>query len=162
MKMITKLFAATALFTMLFAMPVLAKEVSISSTNTDVLIKMLNDNASKLNAGFNEFAKTQVGPGAEASIAAQAALVTSTTAKVNKECAENHIDYLTKKYNTAVEYEKYRKAQLDWFTALNQTGNGAFARELSVAQAEYASAVAITAADAAALSYAQGALANLL
>ncbi len=161
MKAITKVLVVSALFTMLFALPVMAKEVSISSTNTDVLIQKLQANAAAMNKGFNEFAKTQVGPGAEASIAAQAALVTAQTAAVNKECAQNHLEYLNKKLNLAKEYEGYRKAQLDWFTALSQ-GTNAYARELAVAQAEYASAVAITAADAAALSYAQGALANLL
>ncbi len=161
MKTLVKLFVVSALFTVLFAMPVMAKEVSISSPNTDVLIQKLNANAAKLNEGFNAFAKTQCGPGAEAAIAQQAALVTAQTAAVNKECAQNHLEYLGKKLALAQQYEGYRKAQLDWFTALSQ-GTNAYARELAVAQAEYASAQAITAADAAALSYAQGALANLL
>lgn len=161
MKTITKLFVVSALFTMLFALPVMAKEVSISSTNTDVLLQKLQDNASKMYNGYAEFAKTQVGPGAEASIAAQAALVTAQVTAVNKECAENHLEYLNKKLNLAVKYEGYRKAQLDYFTALSQ-GTNAYARELAVAQAEYAAAVQITAQDSAALTYAQGALANLL
>ena len=161
MKKLTKVLVVSAMFTLLFALPVMAKEVSISSTNTDVLLQKLQANATMMYKGYAEFAKTQVGPGAEASIAAQAALVTAQTAAVNKECAENHLEYLNKKLNLAKEYEGYRKAQLDWFTKLSQ-GTNAYARELAVAQAEYAAAVQITAQDAAALAYAQGALANLL
>lgn len=161
MKTITKLFVVSALFTFLFAMPVMAKEVSISHPKTDVLLKQLSDNAALMNKGFNEFAKTQVGPGAEAAIAAQAELVTKQTAAVNKECAENHINCLKINAYNAKVAEGTRLAQLNWFTALSQNSN-AYARELAVAQAEYAAAVQITAQAEADLAYAQSALANLL
>ena len=162
MKTITKLFVVSALFTFLFALPVMAKPVaSISAENTDVLIQKLQANATKEYNAFQDFVKVQAGPTAQASIANQAAIVTKDVAAVNKMSAQNHIDYLNAKYNLAKEYEGYRKAQLDWFTALSQ-GTNAYARELAVAQAEYAAAVQITATDAANLAYGQAALANLL
>ena len=102
MKKITKLLAVTAILTMIFAMPVMAKEVSFSSENTDYLITLLEGNNAKLDAGLAEFVKVQCGPNKDVIIANQTALVENAKARVNKECAENHIDYLTKKYNIAV------------------------------------------------------------
>lgn len=156
MKKITKLLVVSAILTMLFAVPVMAREVSFSSTNTDYLITLLEGNNAKLDAGLAEFVKAQCGPNKDVIIANQTALVESAKAKVNKECAENHIDYLTKKYNLAVKYEGLRKAQLDWFTSLPWLGKTA------VAQAEYDAAVAITAADCAALESAKVKLAPYL
>ena len=156
MKKITKLLVVSAILTMLFAVPVMAKEVSISSTNTDYLITLLKANDAKLDAGLAEFVKVQCGPNKDAIIANQTAFVASEKARINKDCSLNHIDYLTKKYNLAVEYEKYRKAQLDWFTSLPWLGKTA------VAQAEYDAAVAITAADLAALESAKVKLAPYL
>ena len=69
MKKITKLLAVTAILTMIFAMPVMAKEVSFSSENTDYLITLLNNNAAKLNGDLANFIKVQAGPGADAIIA---------------------------------------------------------------------------------------------
>ncbi len=161
MKKITKLLVVSAILTMLFAVPVMAREVSFSSTNTDYLITLLEANNAKLDAGLAEFVKVQCGPNKDAIIANQTALVESAKAKVNKECAENHIGYLTKKYNLAVEYQGYRKAQLDWFTMLN-TWSTTWSGKLAIAQAEYDAAVAITAADLAALESAKVKLACYL
>ena len=100
MKKITKLLVVSAVLTMLFAMPVMAKEVSFSSENTDYLITLLNANTAKLNGDLANFIKVQCGPGADAIIANQTALVNSKIAAVNKECAENHIAFLNQKiYN---------------------------------------------------------------
>ncbi len=162
MKTITKLFVVSALFTFLFALPVMAKPVaSISAENTDALIQKLQANATKEYNAFQDFVKVQCGPTAQAAINQQAAIVTKDVAAVNKASAQNHIDFLSAKANLAVKYEATRKAQLDWFTALSQ-GTNAYARELAVAQAEYAAAQQITATDCANLAYAQSALANLL
>ena len=162
MKTITKLFVVSALFTFLFALPVMAKPVaSIGAENTDVLIQKLQANATKEYNAFQDFVKVQAGPTAQASIANQAAIVTKDVAAVNKCSAQNHIDMLAAKADLAQKVEATRKAQLDWFTALSQ-GTNAYARELSVAQAEYAAAVQITATAQANLAYGQAALANLL
>ena len=161
MKLITKLLIVSAMFTMLFALPVMAKECSIGAENTDVLLQKLNANAAKEYNAFQDFAKVQCGPNKDAIIAAQAALVTHDVAAVNKACSENHIEMLATKAAQAKYVESTRKAQLDWFTALSQ-GTNAYARELSVAQAEYASAVAITANAQANLAYAQTVLAPLM
>ncbi len=161
MKTITKLFVVSALFTFLFALPVMAHPASIGSENTDVLIQKLKANATKEYNAFQDFCKVQVGPTAEASIKNQAAIVTNDVAKVNKDSALNHIDMKAAKLDLAKKVEATRKAQLDWFTALS-AGSNAYARELAVAQAEYASAQQITATAAAELAYAQSALANLL
>ncbi len=162
MKTITKLFVVSALFTFLFALPVMAAPVaSISAENTDVLMQKLQANATKEYNAFQDFCKVQQGPTADAAIKNQAAIVTKDVAAVNKASAKNHIDMLAAKANLAVKYEATRKAQLDWFTALSQ-GTNAFARELSVAQAEYAAAQQITATAQANLAYGQSALANLL
>ena len=163
MKKITKVLLVSALFTFLFALPVMAKPVtSISAEKTDVLLQKLQANATKEYNAFQDFAKVQCGPNAQAIIAAQAAIVQKDVAAVNKASAQNHIEMLATKAYQAKVAEGTRKAQLDWFTALNQNGNGAFARELAVAQAEYAAAVQITATAEANLAYGQSALANLL
>ena len=163
MKSIVKLLVVSAFLTLMFAMPVMAKPVtSISAENTDVLLQKLQANATKTYNGYQEFVKVQCGPTAQTAIAQQAAIVTRDIAAVNKASAQNHIEMLATKAYQAKVAEGTRKAQLDWFTALNQSGNGAFARELAVAQAEYAAAVQITATAEANLAYGQAALANLL
>ena len=162
MKTITKLFVVSALFTFLFALPVMAAPVSsIGAENTDVLLQKLQANATKEYNAFQYFCSTQQGPAAQATIQNQAAIVTRDIAAVNKCSAKNHIDTLAAKANLAQKVEATRKAQLDWFTALSQ-GTNVYARELSVAQAEYAAAQQITATAQANLAYAQSALANLL
>ncbi len=167
MKTITKLFVVSALFTFLFALPVMAHPASIGSENTDVLIQKLQANATKEYNAFQDFCKVQVGPTAEASIKNQAAIVTHDVAAVNKYCALNHLEMLAAKADLAKKVEATRKAQLDWFTALSAnsnalTGRNVYARELAVAQAEYAAAQQITATAQANLAYGQAALANLL
>ncbi len=161
MKTITKLFVVSALFTFLFALPVMAHPASIGAENTDVLMSKLQANATKEYNAFQDFAKVQCGPNAQAIVAQQAALVTKDIAAVNKNCAINHIEMKAAKADLAKKVEATRKAQLDWFTALSANSN-AYARELSVAQAEYAAAAQITATANAELAYAQSALANLL
>ncbi len=161
MKFTTKLLIVSAMFTMLFAFPVMAQTCSIGSENTDVLMQKLQANATKEYNAFQDFAKVQCGPNAQAIIAQQAALVTKDVAAVNKNCAINHIQMKAARLDLAQKTEATRKAQLDWFTALSQ-GTNAYARELAVAQAEYASAVQITATATAELAYAQSSLANLL
>ncbi len=161
MKTITKLIVVSALFTFLFALPVMAQTASIGAENTDVLIQKLQANATKEYNAFQDFCKVQAGPTAQAAIAQQAAIVTRDVAAVNKNCSINHLQMLAAKADLAKKVEATRKAQLDWFTALSQ-GTNAYARELGVAQAEYAAAVQITATAQANLAYAQGALANLL
>ena len=161
MKLITKLLVVSALFTFLFALPVMAHPASIGAENTDVLMAQLQANATKEYNAFQDFAKVQCGPNAQAIIAQQAALVTHDVAAVNKACAANHIEMKAARADLAQKVEATRKAQLDWFTGLSQNTN-AYARELAVAQAEYAAAVQITANANAELAYAQSALANLL
>ena len=163
MKSIVKVLVVSAFLTLIFAMPVMAKPVtSISAENTDVLMQKLQANATKTYNAYQEFVKVQCGPTAQTAIANQAAIVTRDIAAVNKASAQNHLEMLAAKADLAKKVEATRKAQLNWFTALNQNGNGAFARELAVAQAEYAAAVQITATAEANLAYGQSALANLL
>ena len=162
MKTITKLFVVSALFTFLFALPVMAKPVaSIGAENTDVLMQKLQANATKEYNAFQAFVSVQCGPNAEAAIANQAAIVQKDVAAVNKASAQNHLDMLAAKADLAQKVEATRKVQLDWFTSLSQ-GTNAYARELAVAQAEYAAAQQITATAQANLAYGQAALANLL
>ena len=59
MKRITRIIAVAAALTMLFAMPVMAREVSFSSDNTDYLITLLNGNAAKLKGELAELKKPQ-------------------------------------------------------------------------------------------------------
>lgn len=135
MKKITKLLVVSAIFTMLFAMPVMAREVSFSSENTDYLITLLNNNTAKLQAGLAEFAKVQCGPNAQAVIANQTALVNEKIAAVNKECAENHLSMLNKKVYNLKQLEATRQAQLNWFTSL-ATQSSTWNDEVAFAQKE--------------------------
>ena len=141
MKKITKLLVVSAILTMLFAVPVMAKEVSISSTNTDYLITLLNNNAAKLNAELADFVKVQCGPNKDAIIANQTALVNNKIATINKECAENHIDYLNKKLYNKTVLEGTRLKQLNWFKELAQQSSS-WNDEVAFAQKEYDTVVA--------------------
>lgn len=161
MKSIVKLLVVSAFLTLIFAMPVMAHPASISAENTDVLMKKLQDNATKEYNAFQELAKVQCGPGAEAVVANLAATVTKDVAAVNKNSAINHIEMLAAKADLESKVCATRKAQLDWFTALS-AGNNAYARELAQAQADYAVASARLATANANLAYAQSALANLM
>ena len=118
MKRITKLLAVTAVLTMIFAMPVMAREVSFSSENTDYLITLLNNNTAKLKSDLAEFARVQAGPNAEAVIAAQTELVNNKIASVNRECADNHIACLTQKVNDAKLAQKEALDQLNLLKSL--------------------------------------------
>jgi len=152
MKKITKLLIVSAILAMVFAMPVMAKEVSFSAENTDYLIVLLNNNANKLNNELSDFIKVQCGPNADAVIASQTALVNAKIASVNKECAENHIECLTKIVNEAKAIEKTRLDQLNWFKSLHGTITS---NEINQAQAQYDAAVADTAAKEAYLAAAK-------
>ncbi|MBO4904539.1 MAG: hypothetical protein J5367_04890 [Lachnospiraceae bacterium] len=141
MKKITKLLVVSAILTMIFAMPVMAKEVSFASENTDYLITLLNGNAAKLNGALADFAKVQAGPNAQAVIANQTALVNSKIAAVNKECAENHITLLNGKVYNLKQIEATRLAQLNNFKSLLTMSN-TWAPQVAAAQKEYDTAVA--------------------
>ncbi len=143
MKKIAKLLVVTALLTALFAMPVMAREVSFSSENTDYLITLLNNNATKLQNELAAFAKTQAGPNAQAIIAAQTALVNGKIAAVNKECAENHIQCLTKKAYDAQQTEARRLSELNYMKTLHGSLQ---TPEVVNAQKQYDLAIADTAA----------------
>ncbi len=121
MKKITKLLAVTALLAAMFAMPVMAREVSFSSDNTDYLITLLNNNTAKLQGELQRFISLQVGPGADAAIAAQTNLVANKIAVTNKECAENHIACLTGKVYNLTQLQATRQKQLTWFQSLAAT-----------------------------------------
>ena len=136
MKKITKLLVVSAIFTMLFAMPVMAKEVSLSSTNTDYLITLIQANNAKLDAGLAEFVKVQCGPNAQAIIAQQTALVNNKIAVTNKECAENHIACLSGKVYNLTQLLATRQKQLTWFQSLAQT-SPTWNDEVASAQKEY-------------------------
>ena len=136
MKKITKLLVVSALMAAMFAVPVMAKDVSFASENTDYLITLLNNNTAKLNADLNLFISKQCGPNAQAVIAAQSALVADKIAKVNKECAENHIDCLSKKVYNLTQLQATRLKQLNWFTGLAQTSS-TWNDEVASAQKEY-------------------------
>ena len=141
MKKITKLLAVTAILTMIFAMPVMAKEVSFSSENTDYLITLLNNNAAKLNGDLANFIKVQAGPGADAIIANQTALVNSKIAAVNKECAQNHIEFLNAKVYNLKQLEATRLTPLNYFKGLLQM-SPTWAPQVASAQKEYDTVVA--------------------
>ena len=137
MKTITKLFVVSALFTFLFALPVMAKPVaSISAENTDVLIQKLQANATKEYNAFQDFVKVQCGPNAQAIIAQQTALVNNKIAVTNKECAENHIACLTGKVYNLTQLLATRQKQLTWFQSLAQT-SPTWNDEVASAQKEY-------------------------
>ena len=152
MKKITKLFVVSAIFTMLFAMPVMAREVSFSSENTDYLITLLNNNTAKLQGELAAFTKVQCGPNADAVVAAQTALVNGKIATVNKECAQNRLAMLNAKVYNLKQLEATRQAQLNWFTTLAQQSTtwndevAAARKELNTVSAERAAAEAYLAA----------------
>lgn len=148
MRKFTKILAVSALLTALFAMPVMAREVSFASDNTDYLITLLNNNTAKLTADLNRFISVQSGPNKDTVIAAQTALVNNKIATVNKECAENHIDCLSKNVYNLKQVEATRLAQLNWFKGLAATST-TWNDECAAAQSQYDSAVAArTAAEA--------------
>ena len=146
---------------MLFAMPVMAREVSFSSENTDYLITLLNNNAAKLQADLANFSKVQCGPNAQAIIASQTALVNSKIAAVNKECAQNHLAMLNAKVYNAKQLEATRLAQLNWFKSL-ATQSATWNDEVASAQKEYDTVSAERAAAEAYLAAAQTKLAPYL
>ena len=161
MKKLTKVIAVLAALTMLFAVPVMAREVSFSSENTDVLIQLLNGNTAKVQGELADWKKVQCGPGADAIIAAQTAMVNSKLAAVNKECAENHINLLKGKVYNAKQLEATRLAQLNNFKTL-YAGSASWIGELQKAQKEYDDCVAARVAAEAYLATAQTKLAPFL
>ncbi len=161
MKKFTKVIAVLAALTMLFAIPVMAREVSFSSENTDVLIQLLNGNTAKVQNELADWKKVQCGPGADAIIAAQTAMVNSKLAAVNKECAENHINLLKGKVYNAKQLEATRLAQLNNFKTL-YAGSASWIGELQKAQKEYDDCVAARVAAEAYLAAAQTKLAPFL
>ena len=152
MKKITKLLAVTAILTMIFAVPVMAREVSFSAENTDYLISLLNNNTAKLQNELANFARTQAGPNAEAVIAAQTALVNNKIAAVNKECAENHIACLTQKVNDA---KAAQKRALDQLNGIKNIQGNAVTGDIITAQAQYDAETADVAAKEAYLAQAK-------
>lgn len=161
MKKITKLLVVSAVLTMLFAMPVMAREVSFSSDNTDYLIKLLNNNAAKLQGELATFTKAQCGPGSDAIIANQTALVNGKIAAVNKECAENHLAMLNAKVYNLKKLEGTRQAQLNWFKTLAQSSS-TWNDEVAAAQKEFDTVSAERAAAEAYLAAAQAKLASFM
>ena len=161
MKKITKVLVVSAILTVLFAQPVMAREVSFSSENTDYLITLLNNNAAKLQGDLANFAKVQCGPNAQAIIAQQTALVNGKIAAVNKECAQNHLECLSKKVYNLKTLEGTRLAQLNWFKSL-AAGSSTWNDEVASAQKEYDTVAAERAAAEAYLAAAQTKLAPYL
>ena len=145
MKKITKLLVVSALLAAMFTMPVMAREVSFSSDNTDYLITLLNNNTAKLQGELARFVSLQQGPGADATIAAQTALVNNKIAVTNKECAENHIAMLSAKVYNLTQLQATRQKQLAWFQSLAQTSS-TWNDEVASAQKEYDSVSAELAA----------------
>ncbi len=161
MKKIAKLLVVTALITAIFAMPVMAREVSYSGDNTDYLISLLNNNAAKLNSELADFVKVQCGPNKDAIIAAQTALVNAKIAAVNKECAQNHINYLKGRVYNKTVLQATRQKQLDNFKAL-AVGSPTWNDEVAAAQKELDTVTAEKAAAEAKLAEAQVKLASYL
>ena len=161
MKKIAKLLIVSALITVLFAMPVMAREVSFSSENTDVLIVMLENNTAKLNNDLAAFCKVQCGPNADVIIANQTALVNSKIAAVNKECAENHLNMLNAKVYNARVLEGTRLTQLNYFKSLLAV-SPTWQPQVDMAQREYDTVVAERMAAEAYLAAAQVKLAKYL
>lgn len=161
MKKLTKIIAVLAALTMILAIPVMAREVSFSSENTDVLIQLLNNNTAKVQGELADWKKVQCGPGADAIIAAQTAMVNSKLAAVNKECAQNHINLLKGKVYNAKQLEATRLAQLNNFKTL-YAGSASWIGELQKAQKEYDDCVAARIAAEAYLAAAQTKLAPFL
>ena len=141
MKKIAKILVVSAILTMILAMPVMAREVSFSSENTDYLITLLNNNAAKLNGELSDFIKVQCGPNKDAIIANQTALVANKIAAVNKECAQNHLDMLNAKVYNLKQLEATRLTQLNYFKGL-LTQSNTWADEVVSAQKEYDTVVA--------------------
>ena len=154
MKKIAKLIAVVSILTVLFTVPVMAREVSFSSDNTDYLIVLLNNNAAKMNNDLATFVKAQAGPGSEAIVANQTALVAAKIAQINKECAQNHLQMLQTKVYNAKQFEATRLAQLNNFKGLYAT-SATWAPQVAMAQAEYDKAVAARTAAEAYLAAAQ-------
>ncbi len=161
MKKIAKLLVVTALITAIFAMPVMAREVSYSGDNTDYLISLLNNNAAKLNSELADFVKVQCGPNKDAIIASQTALVNAKIAAVNKECAQNHLDYLKGRVYNKTVLQATRQKQLDNFKAL-AVGSPTWNDEVAAAQKELDTVTAEKAAAEAKLAEAQVKLASYL
>ncbi len=161
MKKITKILVVSALLTVLFAMPVMAREVSFASDNTDYLITLLNNNTAKLNNELAAFAKVQTGPNKDAVIAAQTALVNAKIVAVNKECAENHIKFLKERVYNKTVLQGTRLQQLNNFKALAQV-SPTWNDEVAAAQKEYDTVTAEKAAMEAYLAAAQTKLAPYL
>ena len=161
MKKITKILVVSAVLTMLFAMPVMARAVSFASDNTDYLITLLNNNAAKLNGELANFAKVQAGANKDAVIAAQTALVNAKIAAVNKECAENHITLLKGRVYNLTVLQQTRLQQLNNFKALAQV-SPTWNDEVAAAQKEYDTVSAQKAAAEAYLAAAQTKLAAYL
>ena len=161
MKKITKLLVVASLLAAIFAMPVMAEEVSYSAANTDYLITLLNNNAAKLNGELNDFIKVQSGPNAEAIIAAQKALVADKIAKVNKQCAQNHIQFLEGRVYNKTVLLNTRLAQLNNFKTL-AIGSPTWNDEVAAAQKEYDTVAAEKAAAEAYLAEAKVKLAPYL
>ncbi len=148
MKKITKIIVALSLLCALFTLPAMAREVSFSDENTDVLIALLDGNAARMNADLADFIKVQTGGGADAIVAAQKVLVANKIAQINKECAQNHIQLLEGKVYNAKQIEATRLAQLNNFKAL-YAASPSFIREYTIAQKDYDDCVAArTAAEA--------------
>ena len=141
MKKIAKLIAVVSILTVLFTVPVMAREVSFSAENTDYLITLLNNNAAKMNNDLATFIKAQAGPGADVIVANQKALVAARIAQINKECAQNHLQMLETKVYNAKQLEATRLAQLNNFKGLYAT-SATWAPQLAMAQSEYDKCVA--------------------
>ena len=135
-KRIIGMIAAVSVLLSLFAFPASAREVSFSNENTDVLIMMLTNNAAKMNADLADFVKVQSGPDAAAIVASQSALVASKIAQINRECAQNHLQFLEGKVYNAKQLEQTRLVQLNNFKGLNAVMPN-WLREEAQAQKEY-------------------------
>ena len=127
----------------------------------NILNELLNGNAAKVQGQLADWKKVQCGPGADAIIAAQTAMVNSKLAAVNKECAENHINLLKGKVYNAKQLEATRLAQLNNFKTL-YAGSASWIGELQKAQKEYDDCVAARVAAEAYLAAAQTKLAPFL
>ena len=141
MKKLVKVLVVSSMLALLFALPVMAREVSFAADNTDQFVKLLNDNNAAVNNALAQFIKVQAGPGADAAIAQQTKIVADNLAKVNKECCENHLNCLSAKLYNAKVLEATRLDQLNWFRSLYQM-SPTWAPQLLVAQREYDKQVA--------------------
>ena len=146
MKKITKLLVVSAIFTMLFAMPVMAREAGISSENTDQLITLLNNNTAQLQKELADFVSVQVGKEADGVISSQTALVNDELAKFNRECAENHINFLEAGLKNAAALEERCQAMVTYATNNEASMISSAQAELSKAGVDKAAAEAALAA----------------